>query len=222
LDSSPEPTVRGGASPDRSGLVIAGAVLVALAGFGVYLSTLSAPDVPDLGEAGHVLPVPLELSRFELVDQRGQPFDRSRLEGRWSLLFFGYSYCPDVCPMTLQTLARVREHMDADAETQIVFVSVDPERDTPERLAEYVAFFDPAMLGVTGEIGEVMELSRSAGAFHQKAEGENGDEYLVDHTTSLFLVGPEAYVHAILHEPEDPQAFVDLLKQLRTIERSSG
>ena len=210
------------ASPDRSGLVVAGIALIALAGFGAYLWTVAPVEVPDLGDAGHVLPVPLELPEFHLVDQRGEAFGPDRLAGRWSLLFFGYSYCPDVCPMTLQTLAQVRRHMDAESQTQLVFVSVDPERDTPQRLAEYVAYFDPALLGVTGEPDQIAALSDAAGAFHRKAERDDGGDYLVDHTTSLFLVGPEVRVQAVLHEPEDPVAFVDLLKRLRSVERSSG
>lgn len=211
--------------PDRSALAIAAVLLGLLVGFGAYLWMLASPDVPDFGDAAHVLPVPAEIPEFDLVDQHGETFDRSSLEGHWSLLFFGYTYCPDVCPMTLQSLARVRELMDreggAGADTRMVFVSVDPARDSVARLAEYVAFFFPELVGATGDAREIDRLTGAVGAFHREAEGERPDEYLVDHSSSLYLVDPQARLHAVLHEPRDPREFVNLLRKVEAFERSS-
>jgi len=225
-----ESTARAGSEPrasgtDHSGLAIALVLLGLIVGFGVYLWTLASPDVPDFGDAAHVLPVPVELPDFALVDQRGEAFDRSRLEGHWSLLFFGYTYCPDVCPITLQSLGRVRKLLDGEggaaAATQMVFVSVDPARDSVPRLAEYVAFFFPSLVGATGDPGEIDRLTAAVGVFHQEAQGERPDEYLVDHSSSLYLVDPRARLHAVLHEPRDVPEFVDLLRKVEAFERSS-
>lgn len=107
------------------------------------------------------------------------------------------------------------------APTQMVFVSVDPDRDGPQRLAEYVSFFHPDLVGATGEPAQLSRLSGAVGAYHRRAEGEEGDGYLVDHASSLFLVDPRARLHAVLHEPEDPRAFVELLRKVQAFGRSS-
>ena len=200
------------AGTDWSAFVLAAGSLVLISGFVFSLWRIAPPPPPDLGANAHVLPVPLEIPDFELVDHRGGVFDRAALEGGWSLLFFGYTYCPDICPVTLQKLAPVLDLLGPDARLQAVFVSVDPARDDPARLAEYVAFFHPALIGASGEMAEIEKLTRAIGVYHEKSElPGTGDGYLVDHSSSLFLVGPSARLRAIFHEPEDPQSFVDLL-----------
>jgi protein SCO1/2 len=200
-------------------VIVTAAILAAFAS----LLWMVAPEKSlDLGDEGHVLPVARAIPEFELVDHRGETFDRSRLEGEWSLLFFGYTYCPDVCPMTLQSLARVQALMDPNASTQVVFVSVDPTRDTTARLAEYVEFFHPALVGASGDAAELERLTHAMGAFYRQGEtGAQADDYLVDHSASLFLVDPQARLHAVLHEPQDPQAFIDLLERVQSVGGSS-
>jgi protein SCO1/2 len=213
-----------GPSPSNLGSIAAIAVLLgAVAVFGVILWK-SAPDAPpDLGEDVHVLPVPLEIPDFSLVDHTGDPFTRSSLEGRWTLLFFGYTYCPDICPTTLQSLVPVQDLLGDGSDTSVVFVSVDPARDDVERMAEYVAFFHPTLMGVTGEPAEIEKLTRAVGAYNEAREPEPGaDGYLVDHASSLFLVGPDARLHAILHEPTDARAFVALLRRIQALDRSAS
>ena len=215
----------GASAPDRTGILLALGALGLIALFGLYLWKLAPIETPDFGDAAYVLPVAASIPDFRLVDHRGQPFDRSRLQGHWSLLFFGYTYCPDVCPMTLQSLARVRKLLDADGESgeppQMVFISVDPKRDTTERLAQYVAFFHPALVGATGEPEQIDRLTGAVGAFYRQAEGGTSDDYRVDHTSSVFLIDPQVRLHAVLHEPEEPRAFVDLLSKVEAFERSS-
>jgi protein SCO1/2 len=196
-------------------------VVAALALFGALLWRNAPPPVPEFEKDVHVLPVPLELAAFELVDHRGAAFDRAALEGRWSLLFFGYTYCPDICPITLQSLVPVQERLDAPSDPEGVCVSVDPARDDVARMAEYVGFFHPRLRGVTGEPAQVEALTRAVGAYNAPQEPEPGaDGYLVDHATSLFLVGPDARLQAILHEPDDPDAYVSLLRRIQALERS--
>ena len=195
-------------------------VLIALAWFGYVLTRIS-PDLPkSLGEEAKVLPVPLEIPAFSLVDQDGNAFDRGRFEGRWSLVFFGYTYCPDICPATLQRLATVKDQLPAD--TQVVFVSVDPGRDTTERVAEYVQYFHDAFVGVTGEPEEIAKLTRAVGAYNQIAPGQEGaSSYLVDHSVSLFVLSPEAELHALMQDPHEPEEFLGLYAQVQTMNRGS-
>jgi len=218
-----EPEPRAGAASDRGAFVAVAGVLVVLVVFGVVLWRSAPPPVPDFGADVHVLPVPLEIADFALVDHEGAPFTRASLEGRWTLLFFGYTYCPDVCPMTLQSLVPVQDLLERESQGEpgVVFVSVDPARDDVQRMAEYVAFFHPALRGATGEAAEIDHLTRSVGAYNQAQPAAPGaDGYLVDHATSLFLVGPDARLHAILHEPTDARAFVDLLRRIQAFDRS--
>jgi len=197
-------------------------VAIALALFGVLLWRSAPPPVPEFDEDVHVLPVTLAIPEFELVDHLGARFGRDSLDGRWSLLFFGYTYCPDICPITLQSLVPVQERLGAGSDTGVVFVSVDPARDDVARMAEYVAFFHPSLLGVTGDAEQIAALTSAVGAYNALQAPEPGAEgYLVDHASSLFLVGPDARLHAILHEPEDPDAFVSLLRRIQALDRSS-
>ncbi len=196
----------------------AAAVAVALV-FGAFLSTLTPARVPEVGEGATVLPVPRAISEFQLVDHRGAPFGRAELEGRWSLLFFGYTYCPDVCPITLQSLAEVARlplPTESADRPQVVFVSVDPDRDTTERLAEYVRYFHPSFVGTTGSPAEIDRLARSVGAFYRIEDGGDREDYLVDHAAVLFLVDPAARLSAVLEDPHDPAEFASLLARIRT------
>lgn len=233
MDSSPQAErpayEEPGDDSDPTGVparVIAGIAAALAAVFllvGGLLWNAVPPAPPDVGAGGHVLPVPRSLSDFSLVDQEGRAFGPSELEGHWSLLFFGYTYCPDICPNTLGQLARVESELgehsmgDDPAPPSVVFVSVDPKRDTPQRLKEYVRFFDPGFIGVTGDTEEIDRLTKSIGVFHQTREPAAGDAsgYLVDHSTSLFLVDPQAELRAVLHEPRDPAEFAETLRKIQ-------
>lgn len=212
------PSPRAGIDWSAVGVTVASLALIG--GFVFLLWRIAPAPPPDLGADAHVLPVPLAIPDFELMDHRGEAFTHDDLEGRWTLLFFGYTYCPDICPVTLQKLAPVLDLLGPESETVAVFVSVDPERDGRARLAEYVAFFHPALVGASGEMHEIETLTGAIGVFHQKSEIPGASEgYLVDHSASLFLVDPSGRLHAIFHEPEDPQGFADLLARARAVGR---
>ena len=210
---------------DRAPLWIAAAFLAALVAFGVTLFRVAPPEPPDVGEGARVLVLPMPIPDFALVDHRGEVFDRSRLQGTWSLLFFGYTFCPDVCPGTLQRLSPVQDRLAGQSPpVQVVFVSVDPERDSVERMAEYVTFFHPELVGTTGDAEQIDRLARAVGAFHEKAEGEEGASelaYFVDHSSSLFLVDPDAHLFAVLRDPHDTDDYAALLGRLVGAETSS-
>lgn len=187
------------------------AILLAVAvGAGIALVERAAE--PPVLTAGTALPEPRELPAFELVDQAGRPFDVERLEGRWSLLFTGFTHCPDVCPTTVALMADLNRRV-ARQDVQFVFVSVDPERDTPEAVARYLAHFDPALLGATGARAEMERLTAGLGLGQVRNPGA-GDEYTVDHSTAFVLIDPDARLAGYFPAPHDRDALAADLSRL--------
>jgi protein SCO1/2 len=181
------------------------AMLVALAlGLGAALLWRhSAPPV-DLTTGSYLSPR-RAVPDFSLIDQRGQPFGPKNLRGRWSLLFFGYTNCPDFCPTTLSTLAalekRLRQEGDA-ARPQVVFVSVDAKRDTPAQLAKYVPYFDPEFIGVTAADQPAIEaLARRFGVAVALSPPKADGSYTVDHSAEIFVIDPAGKLAAVLTGP---------------------
>lgn len=196
----------------NSTLKIAVAVLVAVISAlgGMWLARERAPAPPAALELEHatMFPVGRPLPGFKLVDQDGQPFGPERLTGQWTVLFFGFTHCPDVCPTTLATLAAARRELStlpADQPPAVVLVSVDPGRDTPARLAEYVRFFDPSFTGVSGEPTAIEALTRELGVAVLVSEPGEAGGYTIDHTATLFLVNPQGRLAAIFGTPHTPQ-----------------
>ena len=151
---------------------------------------------------------PRPLPDFELTDVDGRPFTKASFEDRFSLVFFGFTNCPDVCPITLQVLAAAVERLEADAPDAVptvVFVSVDPFRDTPERIRAYLSGFDPSFEGVTGPDERLEPLLRALGVHVEKHE-HHGEQYNVVHSGVVFFVGPRAEVLAISSPPNKPSA----------------
>ena len=157
-----------------------------------------------LGDQARALP------DFELVAHDRRAFGRDDLNGHWSLLFFGYTHCPDICPITLQTLAdAVGQIGDADVRDalRIYFVSVDPERDSPARLTEYVTYFDPAFTGLTAPLEHLRPLTRALGIAHDFRNRTDGaSAYDVDHSSAIVLINPDAEFAGIFGAPHDPAA----------------
>jgi protein SCO1/2 len=158
-----------------------------------------------------VLPEPRVLADFSLVDQDGNPFSLERLRGRWSLLFFGFTRCPDICPSTLYDLQQVSRGLDDGARDatpwQVIFVSVDPERDSPTQLKEYVSWFDPRFLGVTGAPEQLAPLALQIGvAFRVEEHAAGSQDYAVDHSASVFLTDPQGRLHGVFPAPHDADA----------------
>lgn len=166
----------------RSGLILALVAVVAVAlgaGLAWRAGVFGDDGQPSVG------------GPFELVDQNGRPVDEAVLKGKWSAVFFGFTYCPDICPTTLQTLAVVQERLGPRAEDlQVVLVSVDPERDTPEQIKAYLdlAAFPEGTIGLTGTPEQVAQAAKAYHAYYQKA-GE-GPDYLVNHSTATYLMDP--------------------------------
>ncbi len=155
--------------------------------------------------AGTLLPQRRPLAPFTLTDTRGEPFTEASLQGRWTLLAFGYASCPDVCPLQLATFRDVHRQLAErrlDGAVRFVFVSVDPERDDLARLRDYVGYFNPAFVGATGPHPELQRLTRQVGVLYQRAsEGDTALGYLIDHSAALLLVDPKGQLTAVFSAP---------------------
>ena len=155
-----------------------------------------------------LLPEPRAFSDFSLVDHRGLPFTRKDFEGHWSVLFFGFTSCPDICPNTLFQFQLARKQLleeSAAAELpRFYLVSVDPERDTPEKLASYLDYFDPEFIGLSGSDRQLRALSMQLGIAYHVAPHEPGAQtYNVDHSASVVLLNPDAMLAGVLPAPID-------------------
>ena len=162
------------------------------------------------GVTATVLPEARALPDFLLEDHNGKAFTNEDLRGQWSFVFFGYTHCPDVCPTTLASLNQVDKllkNVKGIVLPKTIFISVDPERDTMEQLAEYVPYFNPEFIGVRGSIKQLQALTAPLGiAFGQEGNEEGdveSDDYEVFHSSRILLIDPEARLKALLSSPHD-------------------
>ena len=192
------------------------AVAVVAAACGILYGVVSRPGDPP-AIAGFVYPEPRTISPFKLTRQDGKPFDLDALKGRWSFVYFGYTYCPDVCPTTLAELSRAQKLLEAgglDSGNQYVFVSVDSQRDTPQRLAQYVGFFNAKFLGVTGGDAALTGLTREVGVAYAFPEGRKGTSYAVDHSSIVALFDPDTRLHAVFTSPQKAEEIADGFRKI--------
>ena len=167
-----------------------------------------------------VLNTPRIFSDFELVDHRGEVFNQEHLQDVWTIVFFGFTHCPDICPTTLAILNdtysklkdRERERM------QIVMISIDPERDTVEKLAEYVPYFNNEFIGVTGNKHLIKRLTAELNVAYNKVPLDP-DDYTVDHSTQLVLINPKGHYHGFFKAPHSE---IMLRSTWRSIDGSSN
>ena len=182
-------------------------------GFGYWMTQKNS--VPAI-ETAMLYPAPVDLGDFSLVNANGESVDASYFEDDWQLVFFGFTFCPDICPMTLQVLSAARQSL-ADAGStalpEIVLVSVDPERDTPEILSEYIAYFGDGVSGLTGDLGEIRKLTERLGIFFQKVELDEGN-YTVDHSSVVLVISPAGQLVALFSAPHSAAAIAHDLRAL--------
>lgn len=173
---------------------------------------LQRADSPPEIQSGVLLSQPKALPRFDLVDHHRQPFTRQQLAGRWSLLFTGFASCPDVCPVTLFELGSLDQRLRAEGtELQMVFLSVDPARDTPDVLAPYVEYFSETIVGVTGELSEIDRLCGEMGTGFVHIP-DAGGEYTVEHSGALVLIDPLARISGYFKPPFDLERLAEDLQ----------
>lgn len=154
-----------------------------------------------------ILPQLRTLQPFFLIDQTGKPFDNQSLLGKWTFLNFGYTHCPDICPTTLALLSAMNQHIHSLKDFppyQVAFVSIDPQRDTQKRLADYLNYFDPAFIGATGSDDALQKLTQPLGILYAKVETEKSAMgYVMDHSASIALIDPQGRYHALFTPPHD-------------------
>jgi protein SCO1/2 len=203
------------------------ALLVVLAAVAAWV-LLPQAKPPALAVPGlQVMEKAVPLPAFTLEDHFGAAFTNARLKGHWTLMFFGYTHCPDVCPTTLDTVKKALAKIDGSLRPEFVFVTADPRRDTPARLNDHVRFFDPSFVGVTGSDEAQQPLREALGVLVEYEDPVSGDpirdltklsadsDYLVQHTASLFFIDPKGRLVAYLLPPQSVEGLSDSLRGLR-------
>lgn len=189
---------------------------VIIAGF-VYRISLPRimTDVEMQANGLYLHKTPRSLPAFDLVDHRGEAFTVERLKGHWSLVFFGFTHCPDICPTTMVFLNDLMEALEGtEAEdTHVVMVTVDPARDTVEQLATYVPYFNSEFVGVTGEFLPIHAFATALNTPFRKVPGQ-GEDYQVDHSSNVVLINPRGDYHGFFKAPLD-------LAKMKTTYRSA-
>jgi len=199
---------------NRTTLIV---LVVALAaGLGLWASQKYFGEAPATQwpqtEAVRLFEPPRELPSFSLRQSDGTALVPGELKGHWTLVFLGFTHCPDVCPMTLAQLAQAQRQWASIPEAmrpRVLFVSVDPERDTPDRIGEYAHAFHPDTLAATADIPALEEFARSLSMVFVKVPPEDGapaDRYSVDHSASMAVLDPQGRMSGLVQPPFDPAA----------------
>ncbi|PSS57232.1 SCO family protein [Pseudomonas sp. BBP2017] len=180
------------------------------------LNGRSEGNPTELIDAGIILlPQSRTVPALEMTDENGQPVRMDELKGKWSLLFFGYTFCPDICPTTLAQLRQVKSELPKDAveRLQVVLVSVDPNRDTPTQLKQYLGYFDKDFRGVTGSLENLQKLANAVSIPFIPADTSKPN-YTVDHSGNLALLGPDGKQRGFIRAPFNNQKLVAQLPGL--------
>jgi protein SCO1/2 len=187
-------------------------VVIAIVAFalGLVAARLLAPSprTPPPTQNATLLPTPRPLPELSLVDADGKPLTTNYFRSGWTIVFFGFTHCPDVCPTTLALLAQTRRELadvPATQQPRVLLVSVDPERDTPEKLKEYVAFFDKSFNAATGHVEQVEKTAAAFMVPFAKVSTPDGG-YSMDHGAGIFFVAPSGAIVAYSSPPLQPQA----------------
>lgn len=202
-------------------LLIVLAVLIGIAaigaGVGSYLAqqTSASSQPPD----GVMWPNPKSFPDVTLYDQHGDELSADDLRNQWSLVFFGFTHCPDICPITLSVLDRVKKQATErgipEDQLHVIFISVDPERDTPAKLKDYVNYFNQDFIGASGKPETLDKLTRSLGAVYYIGEPDAEGEYTVDHSASIFLFDPQTRLVKVFTTPHEAAAITEQLLAIR-------
>ncbi len=152
---------------------------------------------------------------FALTDHNGQPRRLGDFKGRAVVMFFGYTQCPDVCPITMASMRELMNTLGAEAaKVQVLFVTVDPERDTPQLLAQYVPAFHPSFLGLYGDAAATATVAGEFRIFHRKQAGSGPANYTVDHTAGSYVFDPKGRLRLYLRHGETPERMAQDLRRL--------
>ena len=194
-------------------------LLALVAGIYFSLKDIGGSTPPEV--AGLFWPQQKSLEPFAMVSHENEEFTLDNLKGKWNLMFFGYTHCPDICPITMsilkQTAVNIKEKDEPSSEDlSVVFISVDGERDTPDHLNNYLEFFDPAFVGATGNTSQVDSLTKQLGIPYEIEKHEPGEDYLVSHSGAVLMISPEGKLAAIFQAPHAPQDLADSFIKVRS------
>jgi protein SCO1/2 len=187
---------------------VVGVLAFMLVVVGSFIYRLQQPRIMSEAEMKvnglYLLKTPRSFGEINLTDHRGRPFTRDRFEGTWSLVFFGFTHCPDICPTTMAFLNDFVEQLadDVAQDTQVVMVTVDPARDSAEQLAGYVPYFNPDFVGITGEFLAIHRFATALNTPFRKVPGQ-GENYAIDHSANVVLINPRGDYHGFFKAPLD-------------------
>jgi protein SCO1/2 len=184
------------------------------------IAALTGADMPTPSAGGIQLSQGVALGGpFSLVDHTGRAVSERDFAGRPLLVYFGFTYCPDVCPTELGTIAAALDAMGPAGERVTpVFVSIDPERDTPAAMADYVSRFHPRMVGLTGTAEQVAQAARAYRVYYAKVRPRDSTDYLMDHSSFIYFVGPDGRVRSLFRPETAPEAIAAAVTaQLRAL-----
>ena len=191
-----------------SGLVVLAAVIGVLVA--MHQQQETEPAIPGL-----LWPEPKTLAPFTTVDHENNPFTLDDLRGKWSLLFFGFTHCPDICPVTLAVMDKAHGQLDQARDVQFALVTVDPERDTSERMEQYLTSFNPEFIGLGGSAEQIAGLTGQIGLPYFRDKTQDEENYLVDHGASLFMIDPLGRLVGIFSAPHDALDVTDRFNRIR-------
>lgn len=201
--------------PRRSIVLFAAACAVIAAALAIItVVVVGARDRADMAMEGASTGQPLVGGPFQLTDQDGRAVDQTLLDGKWTLVFFGFTYCPDYCPTTLGVLKAVQDRMgDKADDLQIVFISVDPERDTPQMLKDYLSSdgFPAGVIGLTGTAEQTAQVAREYRAFYEKVG--QGEAYTMNHSLTVYLMGPDGRFRSAVAHDLGPDRTAELIQR---------
>lgn len=167
-------------------------------------------------------PIAIPLKPFKLIAHNEQAFTNTNFKNKWSFVFFGYTHCPDICPTTLVTLKHINKALEkypqAKSDFQVVFVSVDPERDTPKGLASYVSFFNKDFTAITGSSENLMTFAKQFSAAYIKETSDAEGDYLMSHTSSIFLVNPKQELVASFSPPLSSETITEQYVKIHNLD----
>ena len=195
-------------------------LLIAMAGFaGFAAMALFVVFLRSVGPNSSIRAKPIGGS-FTLVDDSGTPVTEAALAGKPSVIYFGYTYCPDVCPTTLLDLSRWIGKLGSDAgKLNYVFVTIDPQRDTPQLMHAYLSSFDPHIRGFTGTPEQIAAIAREYRVYYRKIPGDGGN-YTMDHSTIMYLMGADGKMVSMIAYQEKDDSALAKLKNLLTVASS--
>jgi protein SCO1/2 len=192
--------------------ILYGLIAAALIVWGALWLREGGIDVARLGSSGISASVSVG-GPFSLTDDQGHAVTDQTYRGRWMLVYFGYTYCPDVCPTELQTIAAALDKLGPEAKSVApLFITVDPDRDTPAALANYVKLFDDRIVGLSGTAEQIAAVARAYRVYYAKVTPKDSTSYLMDHSSFVYLVGPDGKLRALFRPGQSAQELADAIR----------